>query len=330
MLAQRRLDLRKTPSSRAAAIRTPRAGRPLPALRDPGAARSSRRRRSDRSRRRSTRSSASPSTRPRRRSCSTRNRSRPRSAREILHGALFAFVFSMFLIVVYLTFRFEFNYALPMIVALFHDLIITVGVYSLTGREVSSATVAAVLTVLGYSLYDTIIIFDRVRENEAAPAQAHVRRDRQHLAVGDADALAEHVADHAAPDPDAVPVRRRDAQGLRVRAADRHRLRRLLVVLHRGAAAGVCKGRRARVPAPRRDRHREGHARLGGAGDGGRHRRRGRGPEHGSRPEEGRGREAACPCRRSSAPRSRPHAKPRGAGARSAAASQGRGHGRRT
>ena len=52
-----------------------------------------------------------------------------------------------------------------MIVALIHDLLITVGVYSLTGREVSNATVAAVLTVLGYSIYDTIIIFDRIREN---------------------------------------------------------------------------------------------------------------------------------------------------------------------
>ena len=52
-----------------------------------------------------------------------------------------------------------------MIVALIHDVVITVGVYSLTGREVTSSTVAAVLTVLGYSLYDTIIVFDRVREN---------------------------------------------------------------------------------------------------------------------------------------------------------------------
>ena len=52
-----------------------------------------------------------------------------------------------------------------MIAALVHDIVITVGVYSLTGREVSTATVAAVLTVLGYSIYDTIIIFDRIREN---------------------------------------------------------------------------------------------------------------------------------------------------------------------
>jgi SecD/SecF fusion protein len=85
--------------------------------------------------------------------------------RTILIGALYAVIFSMFLIVGYLSFRFEFKYALPTIVALFHDVIITIGVYSLTGRVVTAATVAAVLTVLGYSLYDTIIVFDRVREN---------------------------------------------------------------------------------------------------------------------------------------------------------------------
>jgi preprotein translocase subunit SecF len=53
----------------------------------------------------------------------------------------------------------------PVIVALLHDIVITVGVYALLGREVSNSTVAAVLTVLGYSIYDTIIIFDRIREN---------------------------------------------------------------------------------------------------------------------------------------------------------------------
>jgi SecD/SecF fusion protein len=53
----------------------------------------------------------------------------------------------------------------PVLIALMHDLLITSGVYSLTGREVTTATVAALLTILGYSLYDTIIVFDRVREN---------------------------------------------------------------------------------------------------------------------------------------------------------------------
>ena len=64
-----------------------------------------------------------------------------------------------------MTLRFEFKFAVPVLIALVHDIFITLGIYSLTQREVTSATVAAILTILGYSIYDTIIIFDRVREN---------------------------------------------------------------------------------------------------------------------------------------------------------------------
>ena len=69
------------------------------------------------------------------------------------------------MICAYVAFRFEPKYAVPVIIALIHDILITGGVYSLTGREVTSGTVAAFLTILGYSLYDTVIVFDRVREN---------------------------------------------------------------------------------------------------------------------------------------------------------------------
>ncbi len=84
---------------------------------------------------------------------------------QIARLAIIAIIVSLLLIVLYIAIRFDFKFAGPVIVALFHDIAITVGVYSLTGREVSTSTVAAVLTVLGYSIYDTIIIFDRVREN---------------------------------------------------------------------------------------------------------------------------------------------------------------------
>jgi SecD/SecF fusion protein len=85
--------------------------------------------------------------------------------RQIARDAILAVIVSLLLIVLYITIRFQFKFAGPVIVALIHDIILTIGVYSLTGREVTTATVAAVLTVLGYSIYDTIIIFDRVREN---------------------------------------------------------------------------------------------------------------------------------------------------------------------
>jgi SecD/SecF fusion protein len=85
--------------------------------------------------------------------------------RQIARAAITAILFSLLLIVLYIAIRFDFKFAVPVIIALLHDIAITVGVYSLTGREVTNATVAAVLTVLGYSIYDTIIIFDRIREN---------------------------------------------------------------------------------------------------------------------------------------------------------------------
>lgn len=85
--------------------------------------------------------------------------------RQIARLAILAVIVSLFLIIIYIAVRFDFKFAVPVIAALIHDIAITVGVYSLSGSEVTTATVAAVLTVLGYSIYDTIIIFDRVREN---------------------------------------------------------------------------------------------------------------------------------------------------------------------
>jgi SecD/SecF fusion protein len=84
---------------------------------------------------------------------------------QIARAAILAVIVSLLLIAGYIWLRFDWKYAVPVLVALAHDIVITIGVYSLSQREVSTATVAAVLTVLGYSIYDTIIIFDRIREN---------------------------------------------------------------------------------------------------------------------------------------------------------------------
>jgi SecD/SecF fusion protein len=85
--------------------------------------------------------------------------------RQIANSALLAIFVSFFLITLYIAFRFQYKFAGPVLAAIGHDVLLTVGIYSLTGREVTTPTVAAVLTVLGYSMYDTIIIFDRIREN---------------------------------------------------------------------------------------------------------------------------------------------------------------------
>lgn len=89
----------------------------------------------------------------------------PTFGEQVVDSMLKAVIISWLIIIAYVSIRFEYKYAVATIIALIHDLIITVGVYSIVGREVTTATVAAVLTVLGYSLYDTIIVFDRVREN---------------------------------------------------------------------------------------------------------------------------------------------------------------------
>lgn len=89
----------------------------------------------------------------------------PTFGQTVANSAIIAIIASLLVISVYITLRFEWKYAVPVLIALFHDLLITAGVYSLTDREVTTATVAALLTILGFSLYDTIIVFDRIREN---------------------------------------------------------------------------------------------------------------------------------------------------------------------
>lgn len=85
--------------------------------------------------------------------------------REVSFKALIALAVFLVVILIYITLRLEFKMAVTAIIALIHDTLITVGIYSLTGREVTPVTVIAFLTILGYSLYDTIVVFDRVEEN---------------------------------------------------------------------------------------------------------------------------------------------------------------------
>ncbi len=89
----------------------------------------------------------------------------PTFGETVARSALIAIIASLSIISLYIALRFEWKFAVPVLIALMHDILIVSGVYALTGREVTTATVAALLTILGYSLYDTIIVLDRVREN---------------------------------------------------------------------------------------------------------------------------------------------------------------------
>ena len=89
----------------------------------------------------------------------------PTFGEQIARSAMIAIIFSLLVIAAYVAIRFEAKYAVPVLIALLHDILITGGVYALLGREVTSGTVAAFLTILGYSMYDTVIVLDRIREN---------------------------------------------------------------------------------------------------------------------------------------------------------------------
>lgn len=84
---------------------------------------------------------------------------------ELKTSAILALSIGAVLIILYITFRFEFTFAVAAVAALFHDLIIAIGVIALLGYEIDTPFIAAILTILGYSINDTIVVFDRIREN---------------------------------------------------------------------------------------------------------------------------------------------------------------------
>ncbi|MCG8515059.1 MAG: protein translocase subunit SecF [Halanaerobiales bacterium] len=89
----------------------------------------------------------------------------PLIGRELRVKAFWALLMASIAIVIYISIRFEFRFAIIAIVTLFHDVLITLGLFAIIGREVNTPFVAALLTIIGYSINDTIVIFDRIREN---------------------------------------------------------------------------------------------------------------------------------------------------------------------
>lgn len=89
----------------------------------------------------------------------------PTIGAELKRKALWALLIAGIAIVIYISVRFEFKFAIAALIALFHDVLIVIGIFSILGREINSSFIAALLTIVGYSINDTIVIFDRVREN---------------------------------------------------------------------------------------------------------------------------------------------------------------------
>ena len=97
----------------------------------------------------------------------------PTWGKEITNKALTALVVFLILVALFLSLYFEWRMAVAALVALSHDLVITIGIYALTGLEVTPATVIGLLTILGYSLYDTVVVFDKVKENTRGIASSN-------------------------------------------------------------------------------------------------------------------------------------------------------------
>lgn len=89
----------------------------------------------------------------------------PKVGKELVTAAIMAIFWAIIFILIYIMWRFEFRFGVGAVVALLHDVIITVGVFSVLDKEISIAIVAALLTIVGYSLNDTIVVYDRIREN---------------------------------------------------------------------------------------------------------------------------------------------------------------------
>ena len=89
----------------------------------------------------------------------------PKIGKELQSDAMKAIGLALLLILIYITFRFDRYYALGSVMALIHDVLITLGVFSLLDYEINLSIIAAFLTIVGYSLNDTIVVFDRIREN---------------------------------------------------------------------------------------------------------------------------------------------------------------------
>jgi preprotein translocase subunit SecF len=89
----------------------------------------------------------------------------PKVSAELLKSGVIAISISLALMLIYIWIRFEWQFSLGAIIALFHDVIITLGLFSLLSLEINLSIIAAILTIVGYSMNDTVVIFDRVREN---------------------------------------------------------------------------------------------------------------------------------------------------------------------
>ena len=169
---------------------------------------------------------------------------------ELAKNSLIALGLGILGILIFVTFRFELSFAVGAIVALLHDVLMTVGMFSLLGRELTLTMVGAVLTIAGYSINDTIVVYDRIREGLASGRRGTI--EANHESKHQPDAQPHDSYQHGDAHPDSLPVFlwRRGAARLFPRHHYRRGGRNLLLDLYRLAHRALVD------PCPRRRRHR--------------------------------------------------------------------------
>ncbi len=177
----------------------------------------------------------------------------PSWGQEITRSAERALVIFLLFIMAYLSIRLEWKMALGAVLAMIHDVIISVGVYSVLQLEVTPPTVIAFLTILGYSIYDTIVVFDKVKENQARPAIATRMTYTDLSSLSMNEVLLRSINTSVVALLPVISMLVVGAghpggghpRGVRHRPAGRHALGRLFVHLRGHAHRGVAQGARA-------------------------------------------------------------------------------------
>ncbi len=109
----------------------------------------------------------------------------PQVGAQLKNKATLAIVYALIGILIYVSLRFEFTYSVGAVIAIFHDVLITLGIFSFLGMEINLPIVAAALTIVGYSLNDTIVVFDRIREKLKAASDKAVLKDVMNKSINE-------------------------------------------------------------------------------------------------------------------------------------------------
>ena len=163
-------------------------------------------------------------------------------SKELINSAIWALVLTNLVIFAYVWFRFEWQFALGAVVSLVHDVMVTIGVWSLFQLDFDLTIVAALLTILGYSINDTVVIYDSIRENLRKYKRMSLRRFARPF--GERDDVADHHDRRHGPDgaDRALLLRRRGHSRVHLRDALRRSCRHLFVGLYRSAVPDPDRG----------------------------------------------------------------------------------------